>query len=56
MVQEKGQAKRNEEVILKVVKEIVVKFIEMGKVTPVTFDETFRSVYRTVDEVANRGG
>ncbi len=40
------------EVLLEVTKEIVVKFIEMGKVTPATFDETFKSVYRTVKEVS----
>ncbi|OCC15356.1 hypothetical protein DBT_1103 [Dissulfuribacter thermophilus] len=44
-----------DEVLLEVTKEIVVKFIEMGKVTPATFDETFKSVYRTVKEISQSG-
>ncbi|MEW6218340.1 MAG: hypothetical protein AB1634_02265 [Thermodesulfobacteriota bacterium] len=38
----------SEEAILKVAKEIVVKFIEVGRLSPPNFDETFRSVYETV--------
>lgn len=37
-----------DEQILRTAKEIVVKFIEVGRVSPTTFDESFRSVYRTV--------
>jgi len=33
---------------IKVTKEIVIKFIEMGKVTPSSFGETFESVYHHV--------
>ena len=39
---------REEEMILKVTKEIVVKFIEMGRVTPTSFEDVFELVYRTV--------
>jgi len=39
-----------EEQILRATKEIVVKFIEAGRVSPAGFDETFKSVYRTVVE------
>ena len=39
-----------EEQILRVSKEIVVKFIEVGRVSPTGFPELFRSVYRTVDQ------
>jgi hypothetical protein len=39
---------REEELILKVTKEIVVKFIEMGRVTPTSFEEVFELVYRTI--------
>ncbi|MBW1671934.1 MAG: hypothetical protein JRJ43_02915 [Deltaproteobacteria bacterium] len=39
---------REGELILKVTKEIVVKFIEMGRVTPTSFEEVFELVYRTV--------
>jgi len=38
----------DDEKILKVTKEVLVKFIEMGTVSPTNFDEKFRSVYWTV--------
>ena len=41
-----------DEQILKATKEIVVKFIEAGRVSPAGFHETFRSVYLTVKETA----
>jgi len=39
-----------DEQILRAAKEIVVKFIESGRISPSGFDETFKSVYRTVAE------
>ena len=36
--------------VLKVTKEIVAKFIEVGRVSPTSFDETFKSIYRSVKE------
>lgn len=45
----------SEESILKTAKEVVVKFIEVGRLTPSNFDETFRSVYQSVrDSVRSR--
>ena len=41
-----------DEQILRAAKEIVVKFIEAGRVSPAGFSETFKSVYQTVDETA----
>ena len=41
-----------DEQILRAAKEIVVKFIEAGRVSPAGFEETFKSVYRTVNETA----
>ena len=38
----------DDEKILKVTKEVLVKFIEMGTVSPTNFDEKFRSIYWTV--------
>lgn len=38
-----------DETILRTSKEIVVKFIEMGRISPVTFSENFKNVYNTVD-------
>ena len=37
-----------DENILKAAKEIVVKFIECGRLSPSGFPETFQSIYRTV--------
>jgi predicted transcriptional regulator len=39
-----------DEQILKVTKEIVVKFIEAGRISPAGFNETFKNVYNTVKE------
>ncbi len=39
-----------DEQVLKVTKEIVAKFIEVGRVSPASFDGTFKSVYKTVKE------
>lgn len=41
-----------DEQILRATKEIVVKFIEAGRVSPAGFSETFISVYTTIDETA----
>jgi len=37
-----------DEAIFKASKEIVVKFIETGRLSPATFTEVFRQVYSTV--------
>lgn len=39
-----------DETILKISKEIVVKFIEMGKISPAGFDLNFRNIYTTIDK------
>ncbi|ACL04889.1 hypothetical protein Dalk_3199 [Desulfatibacillum aliphaticivorans] len=44
-----------EEKILNVSKEIVVKFIEVGRVSPASFPETFKDVYRAVKEAVEEG-
>ena len=40
----------SDEAILKVAKEVVVKFIEVGRLTPANFDKTFQSIYKTVQD------
>ncbi len=40
-----------EEKILKAAKEIVVKFIEMGRISPSSFRECFKEVYQVIKEV-----
>lgn len=42
--------KTEEEAVLKVSKEIIIKYIEIGRLALGNFDEAFRSVYRTVRE------
>ena len=38
----------SDETILKITKEITVKFIETGRVTPVNFSENFQEIYTTI--------
>jgi hypothetical protein len=44
-----------DENILKAAKEIVVKFIECGRLSPNGFPEAFQTIYRTVDETVRSG-
>ena len=39
-----------DEQILRTAKEIVVKFIEAGRVSPSGFHETFKDIYHTVEK------
>jgi hypothetical protein len=51
LVRDKGEiapVPAREELVLKVAKEIVVKFIEVGRLTPTTFADTFKMVIDTV--------
>ena len=43
-----------DEVLLKVSKEIAVKFIEVGRLTPATFETTFQKIYTTVKETVEK--
>ena len=42
-----------DEQILRATKEIVVKFIEGGRITPTGFPKTFESIYQTVADTVN---
>lgn len=44
----KTQASIDEQ-ILRASKEIVVKFIEVGRVSPNSFAESFREIYKAID-------
>ena len=44
-----------DELIFKATKEIVVKFIEIGRVSPTSFHEVFKSIYSTVEQTAKKG-
>ena len=39
-----------DEQILRTTKEIVVKFIEMGRLSPTSIHESFRDIHKTVKE------
>lgn len=39
----------SDEALFKVAKEIVVKFIEVGRLTPASFDENFERIYRAIE-------
>ena len=39
-----------DEQILRAAKEIAVKFIEMGRLSPNAFSEFFREIYQTIEE------
>ncbi len=38
----------SDETVLKVAKEVVVKFIEVGRLSPANFEETFKGIYQAV--------
>ncbi len=42
-----------EEQILRASKEIVVKFIEVGRLSPSSFGETFKTIYGAIDTTVN---
>lgn len=42
------QGQVTDEAIFKVTKEIVVKFIEVGRLTPANFAETYERVFETI--------
>jgi len=40
----------DEDAVMRTAKEIIIKFIEAGKVSPTTFDKIFKDVTRSVSE------
>lgn len=42
------------ETLLKVTKEIVIKFIEVGRLTPSTFEQNFGNIYQTIKDTVNK--
>lgn len=42
-----------DEQVLRASKEIVVKFIETGRISPTGFPEAFKAIYQAVDETVN---
>lgn len=51
----KPQSKQvSDETILKVAKEIAVKFIEVGRLTPTSFPENFTKIHSAIEKVVNK--
>jgi len=44
----------SDETILKISKEIAVKFIEVGRITPATFHSAFTTIYGTIDQTVRK--
>lgn len=42
-------ASKTDEQILRAAKEIAVKFIEIGRISPNSFGESFAEIYRAID-------
>jgi hypothetical protein len=40
---------KKDELILKTAKEIVVKFIEVGNVSPTSFHDHFKNIFKTIE-------
>ncbi|MGM0452015.1 MAG: conjugal transfer protein TraB [Thermodesulfobacteriota bacterium] len=43
-----------DETVLKVAKEIVVKFIEVGNISPSSFHDHFKNIHATVEQAVKR--
>lgn len=52
--QQKNTQTISEEQILKVSKEIVIKFIEVGRVTPSSFNASFSNIHSTITKVVKK--
>ena len=48
------EAAVTDEAILKIAKEITVKFIEVGRITPATFATAFAGIYSTIDKTVRK--
>jgi hypothetical protein len=44
----------SDETLLKVAKEITIKFIEVGRLTPTTFEQTFDNIYNTIKKTVRK--
>jgi hypothetical protein len=44
---------KNTELALRTSKEIIIKFIEMGQVTPVNFDPIFERIYKKISALTD---
>lgn len=49
-----GAESVSDESILKIAKEITVKFIEVGRVTPASFAADFKGIYTTIEQTVRK--
>ncbi|WP_457577457.1 hypothetical protein [Desulfomarina sp.] len=49
-----GNGGVSEEMILKISKEIAVKFIEVGRITPTSFPAIFTTIHSTISDTAGK--
>jgi hypothetical protein len=55
-IQNKDQAGTvTDETILKIAKEISIKFIEVGRVTPATFEQSFKNIFSAIETTVKKG-
>ncbi|NPA39195.1 MAG: hypothetical protein GXO57_01945 [Thermodesulfobacteria bacterium] len=52
---EDGKLSPIEEITLRTTKEIVIKFIEMGRCSPGTFEEVFTHVFSVIKKTLSQG-
>ena len=45
----------SDETTLKLAKEIAIKFIEVGRITPATFPEIFKDIHAAICQTAGKG-
>jgi hypothetical protein len=51
----RGSMKNEEELVLKVTKEIIVKFIEVGRLSVNSFDDVWNQIHQTVRDSMKQG-
>jgi hypothetical protein len=44
-----------DETILRIAKEISIKFIEVGRITPATFEHSFKNIFSAIDTTVKKG-
>lgn len=44
----------SDETVLKISKEIAVKFIEVGRISPATFGECFKDIYTAIETTVRK--
>ncbi len=44
----------SDDTILRIAKEIVVKFIEMGRISPASFPDSFQTIYSAIKNTVER--